>query len=91
MEFENPFFPWVKKNKKNIRKTYLYNNDPIKPQLYIVKLGFTGYTLFFLFQLKNIECGYLQNRLTCFEKKYDKKKKNEFFLSENFLFLEVNN
>ena len=26
---------------------------------YIVKLGFTGYTLVFLFLLKNIDCGYL--------------------------------
>ena len=25
---------------------------------YIVKLGFTGYTLFFLFLLKNRDCGY---------------------------------
>ena len=31
---------------------------PLKPHFYIVKLGFTGYTLFFLFLLKNIDCGY---------------------------------
>ena len=41
-----------------ITKTYLYNFDPLKPHFYIVKLGFTGYTLFFLFLLRNIDCGY---------------------------------
>ena len=43
---------------QNIMKTCLYNFDPLKPHFYIVKLGFTGYTLFFLFLLKNIDCGY---------------------------------
>ena len=38
-----------------ITKTYLYNIDPLKPHFYVVKLG---YTLFFLFLLKNIDCGY---------------------------------
>ena len=42
----------------NIIKTCLYNFDSLKPRFYIVKLGFTGYTLFFLFLLKNIDCGY---------------------------------
>ena len=32
-----------------ITKTYLYNFDPLKPHFHIVKLGFTGVTLFFLF------------------------------------------
>ena len=41
-----------------ITKTCLYKVDPIKPHFYIVKLGFTGDTLFFLFLLKNIDCGY---------------------------------
>ena len=41
-----------------ITKTYLYKFDPLKPHFYIVKLGFTGDTLFFLFLLKNIDCGY---------------------------------
>ena len=31
-----------------ITKTCLYNFSPLKPHFYIVKLGFTGYTLFFL-------------------------------------------
>ena len=38
-----------------ITKTYLYNFDPLKPHFYIVKLGFT---LFFIFLLKNLDCGY---------------------------------
>ena len=41
-----------------ITKTCLCNFDPMKPQFYIVKLGFTGYKLFFLFLLKNIDWGY---------------------------------
>ena len=41
-----------------ITKTRLYNFDPLKPNFYTVKLGFTGYALFFLFLLKNIDCGY---------------------------------
>ena len=33
---------------KTSMKTYLCNFDPLKPQFYIVKLGFTGVYLFFL-------------------------------------------
>ena len=33
----------------NITKTYLYNFDPLKPHFYIVKLGFTGVYIIFLF------------------------------------------
>ena len=32
----------------NIKKTCLYNFDPLKPQFYIVKLGFTGVYISFL-------------------------------------------
>ena len=39
-------------------KTCQYNIDPLKPHFYVVKLGLQGYTLFFLFLLKNIESGY---------------------------------
>ena len=42
-----------------ITKTYLYNFDPLKPHYYIVNWGLQGYTLFFLFLLKNIDCEYL--------------------------------
>ena len=31
-----------------IRKTCLYNFDPLKPHFYIVKLGFTGVYIIFL-------------------------------------------
>ena len=42
-----------------IMKTCLYNFDPLKPHLYIVKLGFTVvFIIVFLFLLKNIDCGY---------------------------------
>ena len=41
-----------------ITKTCLYNFDPRKPHFYIVKLGFTGVYIIFLFLLKNIDCGY---------------------------------
>ena len=41
-----------------ITKTYLYNFDPLKPQFYIVKLGFTGVFITFLISAQNIDCGY---------------------------------
>ena len=42
----------------DIMKACLYNFDPLKPHFYIVKLGFTGVYIIFLFLLKNIDCGY---------------------------------
>ena len=47
-------------NVKLITKTCLYNFDPLKPQFYIhvVKLGFTGVYIIFVFLLKNVDCGY---------------------------------
>ena len=66
----------------SIKKTCLYNFDPLKPHFSIVKLGFTGVYIIFLILLKNIDCGTLQNRLAeavltsthnlCFEQKYEK-------------------
>ena len=41
-----------------ITKTYLYNFDALKPHFHIVNLVLQGYTLIFLFLLKNTECGY---------------------------------
>ena len=41
-----------------IRKTCLYNFDPLKPHFYIVKLGFTGVYIIFLISAQNIDCGY---------------------------------
>ena len=42
----------------SITKTRLYNFDPLKPHFYIVKLGFAGVYIIFLFAKKNIDCGY---------------------------------
>ena len=75
-----------------ITETCLYNTDSLKPHFYIVKLGLKGvYIIFFIFLLKNIDCGTRQNRLDeavltsidnlCFEQKYEK---YQSFLSENF-------
>ena len=41
-----------------ITKTCLYNIDPFKPHLYIVKLGFTGVYIILLISAKNIYCEY---------------------------------
>ena len=41
-----------------IRKTCPCNEYPLKPHFYIVKLGYAGVNLFFLFLLQNIDCGY---------------------------------
>ena len=44
---------------KHIKKTYLYNFDPLKSHFYIVKLGFTGvYIIFLISAKKTIDCGY---------------------------------
>ena len=43
---------------QNIMKTQLYNFDPIKPNFYTVKLGFTGVYIIFLISAHNIDCGY---------------------------------
>ena len=81
-----------------ITKTCLYNFDPLKPHFYIVKLGFTGvYIIYFLFLLENIDCGYsLEPPHRGGSNKYPQSmfwaeiwKISEFFLSENFQFLEV--
>ena len=38
----------ILKTQVSFSKTYVYNFTPLKPHFYIVKLGFTGYALFFL-------------------------------------------
>ena len=45
-----------------IRKTCLCNEYPLKPHFYIVKLGYAGVYLSFLFLLQNINCGYSLER-----------------------------
>ena len=81
---------------RSIKKTYLYNLDPLKPHFYIIILGSTGVYIIFLISAQNIDCGYSlepplrggsneYNNL-CFEQKYEK---YQSFLSEKFQFLEV--
>ena len=41
-----------------ITKTCIYNFDPLKPNLYVVKLGFTEVYILLILLLKNIDCGY---------------------------------
>ena len=75
----------------------LYTFDPLKPHIYIVKLGFTGVYIIFLFLLKNIDLGYLlEPPRRGGSNEYPKSmfwaeiwKISEFFLSENFHFFEV--
>ena len=43
---------------EDIRKTCPCNVYPLEPHIYIVKVGFAGVHLFFLFLLQNIDCGY---------------------------------
>ena len=80
---------------QHIRKTYLYNFDPIKPHfLYSKTGGLQAYTLFFLFLLKNIHCGYLLEPLgkavlasthnLCFEQKYEKQNQNFYLKTSRF-------
>ena len=81
----------------HITKTYLYNFDPNKPNFYIVKLGvYRGIHYFFLFLLKNIDCGYsLEPPRRGGSNKYPQSMfwteiwKLSEFLSENFQFLMV--
>ena len=74
-----------KQERQLITKTCLYNVDPLKPHFYIVKLGLTGVyitSVFFLFLLKNIDCGFslepprrggsTSTHNLCFEQKYEK-------------------
>ena len=44
---------------KLVTKTCLYNADPLKFHFYVVRLGFTGVYIIFLFLRKNVDCGYL--------------------------------
>ena len=55
---ENDYIPLVSSHVPAITRTCLYNVDPLEPHFYIVKLGFTGAYIIFLFLLKNINCGY---------------------------------
>ena len=77
----------------HIMKTCPCNVYPLEPHFYIVKLGYAGVYLFFLFLLQNIDYGYSlepprrgEAVLTCtdnicFEQKYEK---YHIFSAENF-------
>ena len=47
----------AKKYVKFIKKTCLYNADPLKPHFYIEKVGFTGVYIIFLISAQKIDCG----------------------------------
>ena len=79
-----------------ITKTCLHNFNLQKSHFYIVKLGFTGvYIIFFLFLIKNIDCGYSLEPPRRVPTIYDLSRNMEnirlfvFFLSEKFQFLAV--
>ena len=55
----------------SITKTCLYNFDPLKPQFYIVKLGFTRVYIIFLIFAQIIDCGYsLESPRRCGSNEY---------------------
>ena len=58
-------------------KTCPCNVHPLTTPFYIVKLGFTGVYIIFLFLLQNIACRYSLERThnLCFEQKYEKSQK----------------
>ena len=83
--------------KEAITETCLYNFDPLKPQFYIVKLGFTGVYIIFLISAQNIDCGYsFETPCQGGSNEYPESmfwaeiwKNIRVFLSENFQVLEV--
>ena len=52
------FWTQVNGNGLHIRKTRPCNVYPLIPPIHIIRLGFTGIYLFFLFLIQNIDCGY---------------------------------
>ena len=83
--------------KCNITKTRLYNFDPLKPHVYIVKLGFTEVYIIFLISSQNIDCGYsLEPPRRGRSNKYppiyvlSRNMKHISFLSETFHFSVIN-
>ena len=84
---------WIIDQGLYIIKTCLYSFDPLEPHFYTVKLGFT---LIFLFLLRNIHYGYslkpprrwvlTSTHSLCFEQKYEN---YQDFSSESFHFLVV--
>ena len=64
-----------------------------KPHFYIVKLGFAGVCLFFLFLLQNIDCGYRRGGSNVYPQSVlSKNKKNiKTFLLKIFIFYNFKN
>ena len=80
----------------SLRKHAYIILTPLKPHFYIVKWGLQEYTLFFLFLLKNIDCGYsLEPPRRGGSNEYpqsmffSRNEKYKNFLSENFHFLVI--
>ena len=79
---------------RNITKTRLYNFDPLKPDFYLVKLGFTGVYIIFLISVRNIDCEYsLEPPRRGGSNEYPQSmfwaetwKISEFFYLKNFIF-----
>ena len=69
------------------RKIYLYNFDPLKPHFYTVKLGFTGVYIIFHISVQNRWGGSNEYPQSMFCAEIWKI--SQFFLSENFQFLEM--
>ena len=71
-----------------------WNFDPIKPHFYIIKLGFTGVYIIFLFLLRNIDGGCSlepprrdgsnEYHNLCFEQKFEKKYQNFYLKTFSF-------
>ena len=75
---------------ESIRKTCQCNVYPLEPHFYIVKLGFTGVYLFFLFLLQNIEAVLTCTHNLCFEQKKKKKNIKIFLMKLSFFTIEKN-
>ena len=56
--FYNHFYMIFLNRDPNITKTSPCKEHPLTPHFYIVKLGFTGVYIIFLFLLLNKDCGY---------------------------------
>ena len=58
MRISHKVYLLMLRNKVHITKTCLYSFDPLKPHLYLIKVGFTGVYIIFLISAQNIDCGY---------------------------------
>ena len=89
-EKQSNWFPLPQKG--DITKTCLYNVDPFKPHIYIVKVGFTGVYIFLIFAQKHrlwvlLRTASPSTHNLCFVQKYEKYQ--NFCLKLFFFFLVV--